>query len=658
MKLLTNQLTLLCSLILIVFLSGNMHAQTYSGQCVECEGQSDDYVFSDAGGFIMTCGMLKKQFYEIVWAGTHNSFANNDEPDVRTNYVYNYLGQISTKNQDDNIQFQIESGVRLIGLDLIQGDNNTFFSHGALSFGKTGMEATLSSIATFLAAHPKEILIVNISFEEDNSDWWSFEDNSVGTSGRDEMMADFYTAAVSAGLWDYVVQGDLIVDTSHGKSFVPNDANWPTIEEMINADERLILLPKGEAPFSLYASRTNDFKTTNDRNSWRDYNPDEADVQAPSKGDYTYSSYTIYVNPNPGNYTSADRDEVERTNEAVILYELGVKVQDDLATLSVVDGADYHLSYFQTNFYQGSLNHSSGKRKGLSVVDACNRLNFDRFAYKWSTFTVGDDLYWDELSCFAETAEMLWNTNGLEAIRPSTYSDWGGSNQDQAVNEDFFDYWDSKNKNGGNDWDYDIYFDLGRARGVNGATFIVGGDLERIKFYGSNDKSNWSRLLGATDVSKGEGEGLWEYFQFDENLGDYRYIYARLDKAYSSSKEDIRLYDFLFLVDKNSIKSASMIEDLKTEISLATNSDAFQCEIFPNPSHGEQLNVQLNGVNEGDEILVKIMDISGRMVYTNNHIATAEDEQISLTNLNLDIGSYIVAISGREISRSIKLSVK
>ncbi len=141
--------------------------------------------------------LCAKRFDEVAYPTTHNAFSTTAD---------HFLAY----NQTNRIPRQLEDGVRGLMLDIYEVKGEVLLCHGGCSsvFGSIPLVDTLVEIREFLRCHPGEV--VSIIFE---------------SYATPELTRD---AFVASGAIDYV----------HAQAV---DAPWPTLAEMIAADERLVV---------------------------------------------------------------------------------------------------------------------------------------------------------------------------------------------------------------------------------------------------------------------------------------------------------------------------------------------------------------------------------------------------------------------------------
>ncbi|WP_105614389.1 RICIN domain-containing protein [Vallitalea okinawensis] len=120
--------------------------------------QSAD-IFTDAGGFITTYGMLEKPFNKILWPGTHNAMAN--DPDSTGLIKY----EPYTRNQHLGIYDTLTKGIRHIDIDLgeVIGTNEIYSYHRVYTSGRTDVDTIVEGIKNFIDENPNEIISIKLN---------------------------------------------------------------------------------------------------------------------------------------------------------------------------------------------------------------------------------------------------------------------------------------------------------------------------------------------------------------------------------------------------------------------------------------------------------------------------------------------------------------
>ncbi|MFM1876465.1 MAG: hypothetical protein RL266_2202 [Bacteroidota bacterium] len=149
--------------------------------------------FAQCNGHAALCG---KRYNEVAYLTTHNAF--NAEEDG-----------FNLPNQTYGLTQQLNDGVRGLMLDVYDEGGIATVYHSLAFLGTTSLESNLTEIKDFLDANPNEI--VTIIFE---------------------CYADFElieTAFINTETLDYTLEQDL-------------GGEWPTLQEMIDANKRLVVL--------------------------------------------------------------------------------------------------------------------------------------------------------------------------------------------------------------------------------------------------------------------------------------------------------------------------------------------------------------------------------------------------------------------------------
>ena len=163
---------------------------------------------------VATCNgsalLCDRRFDEVAYLMTHNAMSNAEDRFILPNQTY-------------PIYRQLEEGVRGLMLDVHEAaDGSISLCHGDCHFGQRLLVDGLGDIRQFLDCHPGEVL--SIIFE-----------SYVPESAIEDAFA-------SSGLVRYV-------------RAQPMGAPWPTLRELIAADERLVVFTADSArtlPWHLY----------------------------------------------------------------------------------------------------------------------------------------------------------------------------------------------------------------------------------------------------------------------------------------------------------------------------------------------------------------------------------------------------------------------
>lgn len=143
-------------------------------------------------GFAELCD---RRFDEVVLLGTHNAMANAADGFIAPNHNL-------------SIPDQLALGVRAMLIDVYREDDRLLFCHGSCGFGSSDATEQLSGIVSFLNEHPNDVMA------------FIFQD------GVDA--ADMATLVQASGLADMAI-------------LPPADGEWPTLRELIEAGQRVLL---------------------------------------------------------------------------------------------------------------------------------------------------------------------------------------------------------------------------------------------------------------------------------------------------------------------------------------------------------------------------------------------------------------------------------
>ena len=575
---------------------------------------------------------------------------------------------VSTLNQDLSVKQQLEAGIRFLSLDLIQEESTgtTFLAHGSTDLGKSKIYPMLLDIKNYMAANPNEVVIISIDLLENKKidvateveiikkgldkiksaakkNWrdyilkpWrlvnlaknivdavkdisgaykrlSTEFNEMGANtdpseaNKIVMMTQFYNAAVSSGLWNYVAQPTEM--TPVGKTALqnmkPNDNNWGTIGSMKSSGRRLVLLP--DYSESKYASVVGNYKVNNNTQNWMDFDPNNFKFKQPSKDGRNLSSFTVYPNPNPGVYGSADKAAVEPLNEAWPLYMAGMNVEDTLAARR--EANDEHLSYYHIQFFEPGYNNATTPvRKGLTVVDACNRINFEKFGYDWSEANVGSNLYWDDETYQTKMARKVLNNNSLYEMQPIS-APQNAIDNNPFTNEDRV-----------------VKLNFGSPTAVKSLALLCSGEITTVAIYGSKDNATWVKL--ATGAYANHQGDFFKYINlWNVEDGKWKYIKATVNGT------NVRINEVTAFTNTNTTnaRTASVAER-----TADIDAEAIALTAYPNPAV-ERINIA--GLHEGDRVIIRNM--TGIKVFETTSVA----QKLNVQMQSYPEGIYIVEVS-------------
>lgn len=171
------------------------------------QGTGPDQGSPDDMGVDLSCNgsltLCSKRYDEVAYATTHNAMSNPTD-------------RIAPPNQQSSMTVQLEDGVRGLMLDFHYQaiTNNPSLCHGDCVFGARDLAEGLGEINDFLDTHPREVITIIIENYIDG--------------------ADIEAAVTTAGMLPRLV------------THTPGTP-WPTLQELIDADTRVVLFTDSEA---------------------------------------------------------------------------------------------------------------------------------------------------------------------------------------------------------------------------------------------------------------------------------------------------------------------------------------------------------------------------------------------------------------------------
>jgi hypothetical protein len=146
--------------------------------------------------------LCDRPFDEVAFPGAHNAMSNAEEGWQLPNQVY-------------GITRQLEDGVRVLLLDTHEYHGTAWLCHEFCELGREPLVDALAKIRAFMDANPHEVLAFVVQ-------------NGISNQATEE-------AFVASGLVRYLY--------AH-----PAGAPWPTLREMIERDERLLVMAESSGP--------------------------------------------------------------------------------------------------------------------------------------------------------------------------------------------------------------------------------------------------------------------------------------------------------------------------------------------------------------------------------------------------------------------------
>jgi hypothetical protein len=327
---------------------------------------SYDSIYNDDGGFVIIYEMLDKRFNKITFPGTHNSYAGAEWPS-------------HVENQDLTIAEQLENGIRYIEFDI---DKDLYVNHNGFWSGY--LNERLDQIKSYVRTHPKQVFTIRIA------------DLSPTTflSGNAPSPEDAYrkmnAKLIERGLGQYIYNWDSIRGNDDPlKCYIPDP--WPTLREMIDSGRNVMffhhrdynghgvfdegvfpVLTFGETEQYYFYSATKLELLSKMMPIWSP--PLERQKDGPDR------LFLIEVTPD-GGATAGDKEDASKNNDGRKLYQLARQHEDEILPDNRAINF-INVDYFMTS-HAGSL--------PIDVVDACNRLNYERFNIGWEK----SEFFWE-----------------------------------------------------------------------------------------------------------------------------------------------------------------------------------------------------------------------------------------------------------------------
>ena len=146
--------------------------------------------------------LCDRPFDQVAFATTHNSMSNADEGWV-------------APNQEHGLEQQLADGIRGMLLDTHDLDGVPYLCHSACALGKRDLADAMSAVRSFLEQHPNEVLAF--------------------------LIEDYVTPSATAKVFDDT--GLTALTYPH-----PSGAQWPTLGELIDSGQRLVVMAQDGGP--------------------------------------------------------------------------------------------------------------------------------------------------------------------------------------------------------------------------------------------------------------------------------------------------------------------------------------------------------------------------------------------------------------------------
>jgi len=410
-------------------------------------GDISDPVFNDDGGFVLTEMMLDKRYNEISYPGTHNSFAGAD-----------WIG--TCENQNLTIAQQLEHGIRYIELDL---EASLYVYHGGC---RGYLHERLEQIRDYARAHRNQVITVRVSDIEGLSAYECFH----RLNGRLE----------DTGLANDIYNWDATKDkTDWRRCYVPDP--WPTLREIIDAGKNVMFFHHRDS-HPVFDQGLTQGLSYSDGNLYWFYNNDGdleqeqfcmlMPVWSPPRErqhDGPNRLFLAEVCPDGGE-SAGSMEASSKNNDGRKLYQLAKHLEEEILP------DNRCVNFVNVDYFRGS--HAGVLP--IDVVDACNRLNYERFGISWKTA----DCFWelqpyefdnskteyigrasgisDEVNAAIYDHEHHVNLDGLEdkgqvvsTTYHTVYEDWKRI-PEWAVDNDYFTRWCGSSSGDNHTWGIDL----------------------------------------------------------------------------------------------------------------------------------------------------------------------------------------------------------
>ena len=467
-------------------------------------------MFSNEGGFVVTCGMLDKRINEITIPGTHNSFSNDDEDGW--NFDTNH------ENHHISVYQQLLGGIRYLELDVVGGSSvaaidanrqNTRFAHKQSIGGHADIDNVLEDLTKWYANNPKSILLLDFGdLRVDSSPYAS------GTADQRDGIWNVVLNYLNDDSWNNVkpdhgtkpiheIFNNHMIRTNNDQYQDQLNYGFPTLRDMYESGQRIFVMNPWFRPLA------DDIRYgTVNWNLSGEYS-DRIDRLAPSNQQpgvipetFRLQRYSLDIDAN----FAGNRERSIDNNAGERIYEVVKATQDNaLGWPANILTADYFTA-----------------QRPVDMVDAANRLNFERFGYDYHhNDWIDERLLASNIALNKEATSVLNDTHDA----------FGASN----ITDGFIATRWMTDESGSCSNAY-ITIDLGQQKTLI-STFIawVAREPDDWTLKGSNDESTWSRITTVPKAGQLRvAQGYW-YYDVD-NPQSYRYY--RINIIETGSKTD------------------------------------------------------------------------------------------------------------------------
>lgn len=149
-----------------------------------------------------SAALCERRVDEVVFAGTHNAHASEDE-----GFIFS--------NQFSGLAVQLQDGIRAFMLDTYEADGELVLCHGFcnVDVGVSPLVETLEVVRQFLETHPNEVLVL--------------------------IVEDYITARQT----EEAFEAAKLIPHLYAH---PADDAWPTLGELIDSGRRVIVFAQGQ----------------------------------------------------------------------------------------------------------------------------------------------------------------------------------------------------------------------------------------------------------------------------------------------------------------------------------------------------------------------------------------------------------------------------
>ena len=384
---------------------------------------------------------------------------------------------------------------------------------------------------------------------------------------------------------------------------------------------------------------------------------------------YSHQSYYSFANEEVANVDNTDWDLAFDSDPLDVSIRINGQIGTELYVYQNGDISNWDESADTTGLstwsqlYDSDFNWSEGAFN--TNVDPSNT-----FDYGWGVYNpithhvVGDSLYIIKLS--DGSFKKLWIESMISNVYSFRYADLDGSNE---VIETFAKS-DYSTKNYGY---YSIQNETAIDREPDAATW----DILFTKYIGTYEPGvhypvtgvlHNKGLLSSQADNVDVDAALWTDFTFSDtisiigydwktfNLGDFTWAITP-DQCFFVVDQEGLIWKIIFTEFIGS--STGEIDFLKEQVGMYVGIDELntisEFTIYPNPLNNG--NLTINFVNPTNNVQVKIIDLSGKQVYS-ERLATGGTEQSHRLDLNdLSRGVYLLSLENGESVVSKKLII-